>query len=123
MNKVKEVSSKYKYCFVLASSSNIDKIQSIAGVVCKGKYFLMDEFQKHILEIAETYDNYTFHKNMTFGHNIKESNSEVYKEYVRKHPDKTCLIYSMWSGYLEYKGIRELYDLGRNKRMIDCIIG
>ena len=50
---------------------------------------------------------------------IRESNSNIYEEYVRKYPDDTCLIYSMWSGYLEYPRMKKLFGIAeKNKRII-----
>lgn len=129
--KMKETSDKYKYCFVLTSSSNIDRIQSIADSVVTGKYFLMDRFQRKILSLAEKYDDYIFRKKTYYEENIKksvevkgfimlirESCADLYKEYVKKYPNETCLVYSMWSGYLKYDNIKRLYDISLNKRII-----
>ena len=122
---------KYKYCFVMTSSSNMDRIQSISKVVPKGKYFIVDEFQKKLIDIANSNENYDIRKAMDYGHNldkgmnrlgfvmiIRESNSKLYKEYMTKFPDKTCFIYSMWSGYLKYPGIKKLVDVAGNNWQI-----
>ena len=38
---------------------------------------------------------------------------------MAKYPDETCLIYSMWSGYLEHSGMKQLFDrAGKNRRII-----
>lgn len=130
-SRIELVMQQYKYCFVLASASNIDRMQSISDVVVRGKYFLMDDFQKELLKIAMAYDDYKFKKMTTYGKNIeekmkkqgfimliRESNSRIYEEYREKYPNKTCLIYSMWSGYLKYSGLKRLYELANNRRII-----
>lgn len=50
--RIRSCTKKYKYCFVITSSSNIDRIQSISEAVPRGKYFLLDDFQKKLLDIA-----------------------------------------------------------------------
>lgn len=130
--RVYDCVKQYKYCFVIASSSNIDRVQSISEAVPRGKYFLMDEFQKKLLDMAVDYEGYVFEKPLVYGKNlekkmetcgfvmlIRESNSNIYEEYVRKYPDDTCLIYSMWSGYLEYPRMKKLFGIAeKNKRII-----
>jgi ribonuclease J len=123
---------KYKYCFAITSSSNMDRIQSISKSVPTGKYFIVDKFQKELIDISNSNENYDIRKALDYGHNldkgmnrhgfvmiIRESNSKLYKEYMARFPDKTCLIYSMWSGYLKYPGIKKLVDVaGDNWQII-----
>ena len=92
-----------------------------------GKYFIVDEFQKDLIDIAVANENYDIKKVLKYGNNlyenmkkcgfvmlIRESNSRLYKEYMTKFPDETCLIYSMWSGYLKYPEIKKLIDIAGN---------
>lgn len=130
--RISKCVKKYKYCFIITSSSNMDRIQSISKAVPTGKYFSVDEFQKKLIDIASVNENYDIRKTRTYGHNldekmnkrgfvmiIRESNSKLYKEYMTEFPDKTCLIYSMWSGYLKYPGIKKLVDIaGDNWQII-----
>ena len=131
-SRIRKCIEQFKYCFVITSSSNIDRIQSISEAVPIGKYFLMDDFQKRLIDIAVNNEDYVIKKPLTYGPNlyhkmeksgfvmlIRESNSNMFNEFLSKYPDKTCLIYSMWSGYLEYSGLKKLFDMaGENRRII-----
>ena len=130
--RIRKCTEKYKYCFVITSSSNIDRIQSISEAVPRGKYFLMDGFQKKLLDIAVCNEDYAINKPLVYGNNlrekiekkgfvmlIRESASNIYEEYITKYPDETCFIYSMWSGYLEYPNMKKLFNMaGKNGRII-----
>lgn len=130
--RIRNCVERYKYCFVITSTSNIDRIQSISEAVPRGKYFLMDDFQKKLLDIAVCSDDYVVKKPLVYGKNlqdkmimngfvmlIRESNANIFEEYMAKYPDETCLIYSMWSGYLEHLGMKQLFDrAGKNRRII-----
>ena len=130
--RIRNCVERYKYCFVITSTSNIDRIQSISEAVPRGKYFLMDDFQKKLLDIAVCSDDYVVKKPLVYGKNlqdkmimngfvmlIRESNANIFEEYMAKYPDETCLIYSMWSGYLEHSGMKQLFDrAGKNRRII-----
>lgn len=130
--RISKCVKKYKYCFVITSSSNIDRIQSISKSVPIGKYFIVDDFQKGLIDIASANENYDIRKARTYWRNldqkmnkrgfvmvIRESNSKLYEEYMTRYPNKTCFIYSMWSGYLKYPGIKKLVDIaGENFRII-----
>ena len=110
----------HKYCFFLTSSSNISRIETFAQCIPKGKYFLMDDFQKDLLSIIE---QKVFKKALSHGENLKleqcgfgmiiranKSFSKIVKKYISSFPEETCLIYSMWSGYLDKEEVRQFYD-------------
>ena len=69
-----ECIQKYRYCFFILSSGNIDRMQMLSESVPRGRYFIVDGFQKSLLEIAERYagDRYTFPKKTVMGSNILE---------------------------------------------------
>lgn len=115
------VLKKHKYCFFLASSSNTSRIETFAQSIPRGKYFLMDDFQKDLLQIT---GSDVFRKSRTYGENLKLEQcgfgmiirannyfAPIVRKYLSSHPEETCFIYSMWSGYLEKDSIREIYDL------------
>lgn len=123
--RFEECIQKYKYCFVITSSGNLDRIQSISEAVPRGKYFLMDTFQRKLLDIANNYGEYNFNKPVVYGNNLREKmqrlgfvmliranriGKSLLKEYAYRFPHDTCLIYSMWSGYLEFGNMQDLYD-------------
>jgi ribonuclease J len=129
---IRSAISRYKYCFVLCASSNIDRIASTAKAVPYGRYFLMDEFQKDILHIVSAHDpgyKRVFRKAITLGCNLKDRleemgfcllarvNPEMEKLlswYVRTHPSETCLVYSIWKGYIENESISKFCGLTEN---------
>jgi len=116
-----EVIKKYKYIFVICSSTNIDRIGSICQATPRGKYFLCDPYQKTVLEkVSELCGQYSplyqFKKVLNYGPNLDDkmkdrgfcmlirnrfSFPEVVTQYQNEFPDDTVLIYSMWRGYLD----------------------
>lgn len=133
---IRSLQDRYKYCFVLCSSGNIDRIASATKTVPRGKYFLVDKFQKSLLQIAEEQDKEyrgVFNKALVIGNNLKakaekrgfcmitRANSQMRKwlEYFSDvSPSDTCLIYSMWSGYLNQPSIKDFCSLANNMHMV-----
>ena len=128
---------QYKYCFLLTSSGNLDRIDTFARQIPKGRYFLTDAFQKDLIAIAQAHDadgRYRLGKVLTDGKNllpkmdergfgmVVRANSAFQKivaDYARRFPNDTCLIYSMWSGYLDLEAVRNFTNMaGRNMRII-----
>ena len=125
--KLGEYLKRYKYCFLLTSSSNIDRISSFAQEI--KRYFIVDDFQKEVLNIAAKYDENCkkyFEKVRTYGVNIQDrfenkgfgmvvrANGrfeKIVKYYIEKYPEDTCLIYSMWSGYKKLDSISKFVKL------------
>lgn len=128
---------QYKYCFLLTSSGNLDRIDTFAQQIPRGKYFLTDAFQKDLIDIARAHDAagwYHLEKTLSYGKNLEEKMEKrgfgmviranpafkrIVSEYIRQFPDDTCLIYSMWSGYRELDEIQSFLALfGKNVRTI-----
>lgn len=123
-----------KYCFLLTSSGNIDRISQFAQCIQRGKYFLMDDFQKQLLDIAMSNDSQCqndFKKALVYGDNLKAKIEErgfgmivranarfekLLRYYMDEHKDDSCLIYSMWTGYLEISAIKDFVDIAGKKR-------
>ncbi len=113
--------SKYKYAFVICSSTNIDRIGSICQATPKEKDFLCDDYQMEVLtKVRELSGHYSplyqfekAHAYKPFRDETMERNGfcmlirgqytckSVVDYYTRYHPDETILLYSMWEGYLK----------------------
>lgn len=127
--------SQYKYVFLLASSSNLDRIAEFAKCIGKRRYMLMDTYQKELMEIRNKYcptelraEKITWldaHprqelkdkiEKLGFGMAVRTSEpfQKMVQYYSEKYPDDTCLIYSMWSGYRKLEGVKEMIGLCRN---------
>lgn len=143
--KIGECINEYKYCFFILSSTNFDRLQEITNSVeeyCsdnKGKYFLIDEFEKSLFEIAERRlpDRYHFKRKTTYAHNLDDKmrrigfammfrmgnpdHERLLREYMESYKDNTCLVYSMWSGYMEQGKLKELTDYAREKNRFRII--
>ena len=119
-----------KYVFLLASSSNIDRIAAFSRCVPRGKYALADSYQTHVMHIADENREEAFKSSKI--HPYKEEKRELYekrgfgmviragkrhtplvKEFFEKYPDKTCLVYSMWKGYETIPDIAELLEYSK----------
>lgn len=139
--KVKLVFSKlldrYKYCFLLTSSGNIDRISEFAQCIKYGRYFLADDFQKQLLNIAISNDSNSknvFKKIIVYGDNLKDrfeksgfgmvvranpKFEKILRYYISEHKKDSCLVYSMWTGYLETPTVREFVDIaGENQYIV-----
>lgn len=128
-SQIRKLSGRYKYCFVLCSSGNIDRIAAVGNSVVRGRYFLMDTFQKSLLELVKAKNaEYAscFQKALSYGVNLAEKAEErgftmlvranasfekIVKYYAGKYPRDVRLIYSMWSGYREHEPIARLCSL------------
>jgi len=143
-----ELLKKYKYTFVLCSSTDIDRLATFheASKTCRIS-FLCDNYQKDVLDIFAKntkselfkFDNAFFYK-----HNHKEQfelikekgfcmlirspKIEMVKELLTLLPaEKTLLIYSMWDGYINkqikngenlVQGYLDIWNLFENKEKI-----
>jgi ribonuclease J len=117
-----ELLKKYKYSFILCSSTDIDRLASFhdASKSC-GRSFLCDGYQKEVLDIFTAnaksdlfkFDNVYFYKHnhekqfdlikeKGFCMLIRSTKIEMVKELL-KHlsQEETLLIYSMWNGYID----------------------
>jgi ribonuclease J len=119
-----------KYVFLLASSSNIDRIAAFSRCVPTGKYALADGYQTHVMHIADKnrekeYKSIKIHTYMDekrelyekrgFGMAIRagKRHTPLVKEFFEKYPDKTCLVYSMWKGYETLPDVAELLEYSK----------
>jgi len=113
--------TKYKYAFVICSSTNIDRIGSICQATPKEKDFLCDDYQMEVLtKVRELSGHYSplyqfkkAHPYKPFRDETMEKNGfcmlirgqytckSVVDYYTRYHPDDTILLYSVWDGYLK----------------------
>ena len=119
--EAKELFKKYKYVFILCSTTNIDRIFTFYNAynnVFKGKRpFICDKYQNEILKtVSEKHGEisrfYNYEKNETNARNgycgLIRSNKmfkEMLEKHFAKHPsdDESLIIYSMWDGYLDEK--------------------
>lgn len=128
--ELKRLYSKYKYVFVLASSTNLDRLQIVSDQVERGRYFIVSRFQKQLMELAEKLDECVFQKPLYYSDFLKdkmrkrgfvmvinssESCVRLMEEYFRYYEQESCLIYSMWSGYLEYDNIKRVSDIAGDR--------
>lgn len=146
-NKIRGYIYENKYCFVILSSTNFERHQGISDSVDryridnqpKGKYFVVDRFQKKLFEIAEKRlpDRYIFKTKTTYGKNLDagmenrgfvmmiRAGSHIHKallcKYLDEYPQKTLLIYSMYSGYMEKGKLKKLTDLARAKNRLRIV--
>lgn len=114
--KVREYINKYKYVYVLCSSTNLDRICGVAHVVPRGKYFICDSYEKELLEIIENHwghfsSLYKVPKCTVYGGNLLSSFAERgFVMIVRANnrfvniiqqfdPSQSIILYSMWDGY------------------------
>lgn len=131
VDQFKRIIHDYKYVFLLTSSSNIDRIAAFSRCVSYGKHALADSYQTHVMRIAdedrepeyksfkiwsykeeksEQYENHGFGMIIRTGERFKP----IVKYYFDKYPEKTCLVYSMWSGYEKLPDVAELIDISKN---------
>jgi Predicted hydrolase of the metallo-beta-lactamase superfamily len=145
--KIRDAIYENNYCFFLLSSTNFDRFQGIKNSInnyrsdkaYNGKYFLIDGFQQKLFAIADQRLPERYHfgrevvyrselydkiKNKGFAMLLRAGNSaheELLRKYLAECPDKTCLIYSMWSGYMEKGKLKELTDLAHEKNRLRII--
>ena len=142
-----ELLKKYKYSFVLCSSTDIDRLASFhaASKECK-KDFLCDEYQKEMLEIfSQTAGKKSKLYNLDFALDFKRDKNlfknkngfvlvvrSKYFEFIKKvlkciPAEETLLIYSMWDGYINEKvkngenlvqGYLDIWNLFENKEKL-----
>jgi ribonuclease J len=116
-----ELMKKYKYSFVLCSSTDIDRLASFHEASKNGKRsFLCDSYQKEVLDIFTANTTFKFDNAYFYKHNhekqfelikekgfcmlIRPSQIKMLNELVERLPaEETLLIYSMWDGYINEK--------------------
>ena len=134
-----EISRKadtYKYCFVLASPSNLDRIYLAAKSAQNGKQFIVSRFQDCLMKIAERHGLLDFGervstggilqvrglRNGIFGKDLAKTgfvrvigtgmlSRRTLRYFCKKYPEDTCLIYSTWKGYGNRKKVSRLREV------------
>ena len=144
--EIKKCIYENNYCFIILSSTNFDRLWEIENSVNeyryekkpKGKYFLIDGFQQSLFRIADKRlpERYNFGTEVSYRSNLKESikdigfimlirtdkeQEDVFRDYMEECPDKCCLIYSMWSGYMKTGKLKELTDIAHKKNRLRII--
>lgn len=117
-NEAKKLFQKNKYCFVMCSSTNIDRIAEIhKATIETGKIFVCDDYQKELLDYIDTISRselYKFEKqvevyNESILENMKQKgfvmlvrDNYISKKVLKEFPER-LFIYSQWEGYLNPK--------------------
>ena len=127
--KFKSVFSQYKNTFILCSSTDADRLESIisANKESSQRPFITDDYQAEIIRLISSYaqnDSPYYHLNdqTAYSYSISNSkmnymmkkygfvmlirNSEKFQDYLNKilkfcKPGETCLVYSMFHGYID----------------------
>lgn len=114
--KAVDYMEQYKYVFVLAASTNLERIYALSRAVPQGKYFICDEHQKHLLELLEQHWGkyaplYRNIKKTVYGSNkladfrdkgflmMVRDNRQFRKIISGFDAGKSIILYSMWDGY------------------------
>ena len=145
--KIRDAIYENKYCFFMLSSTNFDRFQGLKNSINAyrsvktrgGKYFLIDDFQQELFSIADQRlpERYQFGTEVKFrkglDENIKKKgfimllragnsdHEELFRKYIEDYPDKTCLIYSMWSGYMKKEKLKGVTDMAHEKNRLRII--
>ena len=107
---------KYKYIYILASSTNMDRIFSASNAVPRGKYFICDKLQflliKKVKDYCGRYSKFykdakvTSYKEDFVSRYIKRGfvmivrNKKWFEDVIHIFPrTKSIILYSMWDGY------------------------
>lgn len=115
--RAKTILRENKYCFVLCSSTNIDRIAAFYHAMPRGRLFLCDEYQKNQLEIVREHHRqhsslYDFPQVYSYGPNLDERmerqgfcmmirQGALFARLLERYRGRSKVIYSMWSGYLK----------------------
>jgi ribonuclease J len=146
-NKIREYIYENKYCFIILSSTNFERFQGISDSIDryrkdnkpKGKYFIVDRFQNILFKIAEKRlpERYSFKSKNTYGHNLdagmekigfvmliragNATHKALLRKYLKEYPEKTIIIYSMYTGYLKPGKLKRLTDLAHDKNRLRVV--
>jgi len=133
IQEIKELfkNPKYKYVFILCSSTNIDRIFAFYNAYNEAfnrkRPFICDDYQKEILKIVgenhgEKSSFYNFEPNkspakngfcLLIRDNVQSKNK--LEKLFTEHPDKSLIIYSMWKGYLDKN------NAAKNEKLIEFL--
>lgn len=109
---------QHKYVFVVASSTNIDRIAAFNRATPRGKYFITDYYQSQILQTVREYaarytSLYAFEKLQVYNRKHLERyrdrgfcmmvrNNGFFRGVMKEFDPSECLVlFSMWQGYLK----------------------
>ncbi|MFI3293941.1 MAG: MBL fold metallo-hydrolase [Rikenellaceae bacterium] len=129
--ELKTVMARYKYLFVVGSSTDMDRLATLYKANPKGRLFVCDRYQRDILELftkssGNHSDLYNFDNLSVFPKDglLDEMRAKGFCMMVRPNgydgkysrftemtinslpQSKTVAIYSMWSGYLDRASTR-----------------
>ena len=127
-NQFRSILKKYKYVFLFASSSNLDRIAAFSRCVPEGKYMLTDRYQRDLMQIYDEGREENLRSNKVlytsdyvmqraekvgFGMVVRANYMFplIVKDYFERYPDDTCMIYSMWSGYRNITSVKKMLEL------------
>jgi ribonuclease J len=115
--KAAEMMKESKYVFVLCGSTNIDRIAAFYHANPKGRMFVCDDYQKKQLEtVRERHAGksgfYDFKNVYDYAPNLDAQmekkgfcmlvkQNEISRRMLEKYKDRSLIIYSMWTGYLD----------------------
>lgn len=114
--KAAEYMNDFKYVFVLCASTNLERICALAKAVPRGKYFICDKYQKHLLDIITSHwrDYSPLYQNIkatVYGGNLLPRfrqrgflmmvrDNRIFRKIIRSFdPEQSIILYSMWDGY------------------------
>lgn len=119
--RVREYMAKYKYAFVLCSTTSLERICALSKAVPQGKYFVCDGYQRELIELLEkhwhSYSSlYDCIKKTTYGDNLLPKlrqrgflmlvrDNKEFREIIKKFDrSQSIILYSMWDGYRTRQG-------------------
>jgi len=122
--EAQKIFKKYKYVFILCSSTNIDRIcifYKTYKKMWKDRPFLCDRYQEDILNVVtngprENSSFYHFEPSKAGEENgycrlIRPRSYGDMERCFKEHRDESVIIYSMWDGYIDKKNNAKNEDL------------
>ena len=114
--ELKQYIKDNKYVFILAATTNLDRIFGVANAVQKRKYFICDKYQKMLIDTVSNHcsqysDFYKSPKVTTYGNNLLDKfkkygfvmmvrQSSWFKGIINQFDrNQSIILYSMWDGY------------------------
>lgn len=112
----KSYMKQYPYVFVLAASTQLERMCALAKAVPAGKYFICDEYQSRLLDLLQQQWGalsplYRNIKKVVYGKNLQHRLEERgflmmvrdnrnFRAIIRRFdPARSVILYSMWDGY------------------------
>ena len=119
--KAKDYIDRYKYVFILAASTNLERICALSKATPRGKYFICDEYQSDLLSLIEQEwghysELYRNIKKTTYGDNLLDKlkdrgfvmmvrDNQKFRQIISKFDaTQSIMLYSMWDGYRSKPG-------------------